>query len=119
MSEPRPPSQLHARQSVEPWLAAPAIDPIDGAEPANGSTGIATDARLQKPIILKAADLPDWTTKELNALFTVLELPAEAATAAALLREHGAAIRGVALRKTRVDAALLDARAAREIRSGR
>jgi lactate dehydrogenase-like 2-hydroxyacid dehydrogenase len=70
---------------------------------------------MHKPIILKAADLPDWTTDELHALFTVLELPAQTAAAAAFLREHGAAIRGVALRKTKVDVALLDALPALEI----
>ncbi|KAF1046986.1 2-hydroxyacid dehydrogenase [Xylophilus sp.] len=69
----------------------------------------------QKPIILKAADLPDWTTEELRTLFTVHELPKEPAEAQALLREHGPAVRGLALRKTKVDAALLDALPALEI----
>jgi len=69
---------------------------------------------VNKPIILKAADLPDWTTEALKARFTVLELP-EGAAAAAFLREHGPTIRGIALRKTIVDVALLDALPALEI----
>jgi lactate dehydrogenase-like 2-hydroxyacid dehydrogenase len=74
-----------------------------------------TEMTMHKPIVLKAADLPAWTTEELHALFTVLELPAEAAAAAAFLREHGPTIRGMALRKTIVDVALLDALPALEI----
>ena len=70
---------------------------------------------IDKPIVLKAAELPDWTTEELRARFTVLELPKDAADAAAFLREHGAGIRGMALRKTKVDAALLYALPALEI----
>jgi lactate dehydrogenase-like 2-hydroxyacid dehydrogenase len=70
---------------------------------------------MDKPIILKAADLPDWTTAELQALFNVLELPAESSAAEALLRAHGPTIRGMALRKTKVDTALLDALPALEI----
>lgn len=70
---------------------------------------------MEKPIILKAADLPDWTTAELNALFTVLELPEEPAAASAFLKHHGPAIRGIALRKTKIDAAFLDAVPALEI----
>ncbi len=70
---------------------------------------------MDKPIILKAADLPDWTTEELHALFTVHELPTEATAAAAFLNEQGATIRGVALRKTKVDVAFLDAMPALEI----
>lgn len=70
---------------------------------------------IDKPIVLKAAELPDWTTEALRARFTVLELPKDAADAAAFLRQHGAGIRGMALRKTKVDAALLDALPALEI----
>lgn len=70
---------------------------------------------IDKPIVLKAAELPDWTIEELRARFTVLELPKDAADAAAFLRAHGAGIRGMALRKTKVDAALLDALPALEI----
>lgn len=70
---------------------------------------------MHKPIILKAAELPDWTTDELRGLFTVLELPKEPAAAGALLREHGPSIRGIALRKTRIDATFLDALPALEI----
>ena len=70
---------------------------------------------VAKPIILKAAELPDWTTDELRALFTVHDLPGDASAAATLLNEHGATIRGVALRKTKVDLAFLDALPALEI----
>ena len=70
---------------------------------------------MDKPTILKAADLPNWTTDELYALFNVLELPKESAAAAAFLREAGPSIRGLALRKTTVDVALLDALPALEI----
>jgi lactate dehydrogenase-like 2-hydroxyacid dehydrogenase len=69
----------------------------------------------EKPVVLKAADLPDWTTQELRSLFTVLDYPDDASAAAALLREHGASVRGMALRKTKIDAALLDALPALEI----
>lgn len=70
---------------------------------------------IDKPIVLKAAELPDWTTEALRARFTVRELPADAADTAAFLSAHGAGIRGMALRKTKVDAALLDALPALEI----
>jgi lactate dehydrogenase-like 2-hydroxyacid dehydrogenase len=70
---------------------------------------------MNKPIILKAAELPDWATAELQALFTVLDLPAGSAAATAFLREHGRTIRGVALRKTKIDQAFLDAVPALEI----
>jgi lactate dehydrogenase-like 2-hydroxyacid dehydrogenase len=68
-----------------------------------------------KPSILKSADLPDWTNEKLHQLFTVFELPAELEAAAALLRKHGRDVRGLALRKTRVDLALLNALPALEI----
>lgn len=70
---------------------------------------------MVKPTLLQAADLPDWTNAELRSLFNVLELPHDAADAAALLARHGPAIRGMALRKTKVDAGLLDALPALEI----
>lgn len=70
---------------------------------------------IDKPIVLKAAELPDWATEALHARFTVLEFPKDAADAAAFLRTHGAGVRGMALRKTKVDAALLDALPALEI----
>ncbi|GAB3627823.1 hydroxyacid dehydrogenase [Pandoraea terrae] len=62
-----------------------------------------------KPIVLNAADLPEWTNAELKALFTVLDLPRNPAAATSFLKEHGPAIRGIALRKTKIDAAFLDA----------
>ena len=70
---------------------------------------------IDKPIVLKAAELPDRTTEALRERFTVLELPKDAADAAAFLRAHGAGVRGMALRKTKVDAAFLDALPALEI----
>jgi lactate dehydrogenase-like 2-hydroxyacid dehydrogenase len=70
---------------------------------------------MVKPLILKAADLPDWTNAELNELFTVLDLPKSPEAATAFLKEHGKAIRGIALRKTKVDATFLDAVPALEI----
>lgn len=68
-----------------------------------------------KPTILLAAELPDWTQAELHALFDVIELPAEAAAARETLQQHGAAIRGMALRKTKVNSALLELLPALEI----
>lgn len=70
---------------------------------------------MSKPILLQAADLPDWTHAELRSLFNVLELPKNAAEAASFLAQHGASIRGMALRKTKVDARLLQALPALEI----
>jgi lactate dehydrogenase-like 2-hydroxyacid dehydrogenase len=70
---------------------------------------------MQKPIILKAAKLPDWTGSELKALFSVLEFPEAPSEAAAFLKEYGPTIRGIALRKTKIDAAFLDAVPALEI----
>ncbi|KXU85982.1 dehydrogenase [Caballeronia megalochromosomata] len=70
---------------------------------------------MTKPIILNAADLPEWTHAELGALFTALDLPKEPSAAAAFLNEHGSKIRGIALRKTKIDAAFLDALPALEI----
>jgi lactate dehydrogenase-like 2-hydroxyacid dehydrogenase len=69
----------------------------------------------QKPSILKSAGLPDWTTEKLHQLFTVFELPADLEAAAALLRKHGRDVRGLALRKTKVDVELLNALPALEI----
>lgn len=70
---------------------------------------------MDKPIILKAADLPNWTNQELNVLFNVLELPKDPGEAASFLSEHGRSIRGLALRKTTIDQAFLDALPALEI----
>ncbi len=72
---------------------------------------------MPKPIILKAAELPDWATDELHALFTVLDLPKDPRAAQVFLAEHGHTIRGVALRKTKIDAAFLEAVPALEILS--
>ncbi|WP_109480501.1 2-hydroxyacid dehydrogenase [Paraburkholderia sp. C35] len=62
-----------------------------------------------RPTILNAAELPEWTNAELHALFNVLDLPKDPAAAAAFLAEHGRDVRGIALRKTKIDAAFLDA----------
>jgi lactate dehydrogenase-like 2-hydroxyacid dehydrogenase len=68
-----------------------------------------------KPIVLNAAELPDWAHGELNALFDMLDLPHDPPAASAFLKEHGAKVRGIALRKTKIDAALLDALPSLEI----
>lgn len=70
---------------------------------------------MSKPIILNAAELPERTQAELASLFTVLDLPKHAEEARAFLAQHGAAVRGIALRKTKIDAAFLDALPALEI----
>ncbi|MEM5313199.1 2-hydroxyacid dehydrogenase [Paraburkholderia sp. JHI869] len=70
---------------------------------------------MAKPIILNAAELPERTQAELASLFTMLDLPEEPDEAAAFLAKHGASIRGIALRKTKIDAAFLDALPALEI----
>ncbi|HEX7936580.1 MAG TPA: 2-hydroxyacid dehydrogenase [Paraburkholderia sp.] len=62
-----------------------------------------------KPIILNAAELPEWANAELHALFTVLDLPKHPADHADFLKRRGHEVRGIALRKTRIDAAFLDA----------
>jgi len=63
---------------------------------------------MSKPIILKAAKLPEQTAAELEAMFTLRVLPADPAAARDWLATHGAGIRGLALRKTVIDAAFLD-----------
>ena len=70
---------------------------------------------MTKPIILNAAELPEWTQAELEALFTVLDLPEDPAAARAFLKTHGNEVRGIALRKTKIDAAFLDALPSLEI----
>lgn len=70
---------------------------------------------MPAPTLLLAAELPDWADRELRSLFDVLDWPKDPAAGEALLREHGPAIRGMALRKTKVDAAMLAALPALEI----
>ncbi len=70
---------------------------------------------MDKPTILKAAELPAATTAALNDIFNVLEFPHDKSQIAGFLREYGPTIRGMALRKAKVDAALLDALPAIEI----
>ena len=68
-----------------------------------------------KPTVLNAAELPEWTNAELRALFNVLDLPKDPDAAAAFLAKHGHEVRGIALRKTKIDSAFLDAVPAVEI----
>lgn len=70
---------------------------------------------MTRPVILKAASLPETTVAELEQLFTVLHLPEEKATIPGFLADHGRNVRGLALRKTVVDRPLLDALPALEV----
>jgi len=70
---------------------------------------------MEKPIILKAAELPQATEAQLGELFHRLDLPEEPTAAQAFLREHGKNIRGIALRKVKIDAPFLDTLPALEI----
>jgi lactate dehydrogenase-like 2-hydroxyacid dehydrogenase len=67
------------------------------------------EQNMEKPTILKAGVLPRQTMIELNQLFNRLDLPDEASAASDFLHCYGDKIRGMALRKTRIDAAFLDA----------
>lgn len=64
---------------------------------------------MEKPIILRAAKLPDTTIATLNSLFTVLDLPASPQDIPPFLAQHGSQIQGMALRKTIVDQTFLNA----------
>ncbi|TPE46899.1 2-hydroxyacid dehydrogenase [Amaricoccus solimangrovi] len=68
-----------------------------------------------KPVVLNAAKLPDRTMEELDSAFELLRLPPEKEAAEALLRARGGEVRGMTLRKTIVDRAMLDALPALEI----
>ena len=70
---------------------------------------------MNKPIVLKAAELPEWTNVELKELFNVLELPEDPLEIQMFLKQNGSSVRGIALRKTKIDAAFLDAVPAVEI----
>jgi lactate dehydrogenase-like 2-hydroxyacid dehydrogenase len=70
---------------------------------------------MAKPVVLRAAELPEWTNARLHEMFTVFDLPKNPAAAATFLEQHGCSIRGLALRKTKVDKAFLDAVPALEI----
>jgi lactate dehydrogenase-like 2-hydroxyacid dehydrogenase len=70
---------------------------------------------MAKPIILNAAALPEWAHDELGTLFDVLDFPKDTESLPDFLKQHGKKVRGIALRKTRIDAALLDALPALEI----
>lgn len=67
------------------------------------------DGAGRKPVVLKAAKLPDRTVRELGELFDLRVLPEEKGAAAAFLAAHGREVRGIALRKTIIDRAFLDA----------
>lgn len=62
-----------------------------------------------RPTVLLAGDLPSPARDELHARFDVVTLPDDETEVSDCLARHGAAIRGMALRKTRVDATLLAA----------
>lgn len=70
---------------------------------------------MTRPTILRAAELPESNLAELDALFTVLPLPKDGARIPGFLQQHGAQVRGLALRNTVVDQAMLDALPALEI----
>lgn len=70
---------------------------------------------MSKPCMLLAAELPPATCAELRALFDLVELPKSEAQRPAFFAEHGSRIRGMALRKTQVDATLLAALPALEV----
>ena len=70
---------------------------------------------LKDIVVLQYAALPEKTHRELGETFTVLTLPKNEADAAEFLAEHGARIRGMAVRHAYVDAAMLDRMPALEI----
>jgi lactate dehydrogenase-like 2-hydroxyacid dehydrogenase len=65
--------------------------------------------------ILQAAHLPEKTERELNDTFNILHFPKDHDDGARLLTEHGPSIRGIAVRHTHVDKAMLDMMPALEI----
>lgn len=62
----------------------------------------------QKPHILKAATLPEPIADELASRFEVHVLPDDVVEAESLLAAYGGRIRGLAVRKTVIDQALID-----------
>ena len=65
--------------------------------------------------ILQAAQLPEKTERELQDSFDILRFPADHAEGMRLLAEHGAKIRGIAVRHAHIDKAMLDSMPALEI----
>lgn len=65
--------------------------------------------------LLQAAHLPEQTEHELGRIFNVIHLPGDAAGVSRLLAEHGAKIRGIAVRHAHIDKAMLNAMPALEI----
>ena len=70
---------------------------------------------MNRPTVLKAAELPEVTVAELEARFVVLHLPRDKAEIPGFLAAHGHKVQGMALRKTVVDRTFLDALPALEI----
>ncbi|MAE92577.1 MAG: 2-hydroxyacid dehydrogenase [Pelagibaca sp.] len=68
-----------------------------------------------RPLVLKAAKLPDEIVSALCASLEVVELPEDDGEIAALLQTCGSRIRGIAVRKREIRAALLDRLPALEI----
>jgi lactate dehydrogenase-like 2-hydroxyacid dehydrogenase len=65
--------------------------------------------------ILQAAVLPEKTNRELREHFTVLTLPLEQDAIDQFLTDHGSDIRGIAVRKTHIDAAMMQRLPALEV----
>ncbi|MCV3739195.1 2-hydroxyacid dehydrogenase [Rhizobium sp. TRM96647] len=65
--------------------------------------------------ILQAAHLPEKTERELQETFDIIRLPQDHDEGMRLLAEHGAKIRGVAVRHAHIDKAMLDTMPALEI----
>ena len=65
--------------------------------------------------ILQAAHLPEKTERELRDTFDVIRFPADHDEGMRLLAEHGAKIRGIAVRHSHIDKAMLDTMPALEI----
>lgn len=65
--------------------------------------------------ILQAAELPDKTQQQLRDTFTVLQWPNDVQGVQALLAEHGSDIKGIALRKHKIDADMIARMPALEI----
>ena len=69
----------------------------------------------RRPAILKAAKLPQESIAKLEAVFEVLTLPEDHREAARMLQTAADRIRGIAVRKTIIDKALIDSLPALEI----
>lgn len=65
--------------------------------------------------ILQAAHLPEKTERELQEAFDIIHFPKDHDEGMRLLAEHGAKIRGIAVRHAHIDKAMLDAMPALEV----